>query len=132
MTMHTHDIQHQMETRAEGLLNAMVNGKYRNAVAHFDSTMTSLLPADKVEELWTAIQEKAGPFVEQISAHTVTEGELPIVVLTCKFAQENADLYVTFNETADIAGLHVGPAPDEQAEEETRPEAEVAAAAAPE
>ena len=100
-----------MQTRARALLNAMNHRDYRSAGAHFDSAMSSLLPATKVEELWTAIVTKEGPFVELSSARTVEEEGPPTVALLCKFATGSAELYVSFNKEADIAGLHVGPPP---------------------
>jgi hypothetical protein len=107
------DLEKKIETRAHAVLNAMVKREYANAIVHFDTAMTSLMPAIKLEELWKAIQEKAGPFVEQISTRLAGVEANPVVILLCKFEKGNLDLYVTFDAAANVAGLHVGPEPAE-------------------
>ena len=107
MTDNVQDIQNKMETRAQAVLNAMANHEFRNAIVHFDTNMTSLLPGNKLEEMWNTITDKAGPFVKLISAH-VADGK-PIVLLDCKFEQRNLELYVTFDESTNVSGLHLGP-----------------------
>ena len=101
----------KIETRAQALVNAMAKREYQNAGAHFDANMTSIMPTGKIEEFWTSIQEKIGPFVEQVSGSVTNAGATPVVVVVCKFEKQSADIYVTFDAASNVCGLHVGPAP---------------------
>lgn len=107
----TEEFQNKMVTRAQALLNAVAKREYLNAIVHFDTAMTSSMPAAKLEELWTSIQEKVGPFVEQVSARLAGVEATPIVTLLCKFARTNLDIYVAFDAAANISGLNIGPEP---------------------
>jgi hypothetical protein len=109
MTQNSSEIETKMMTRAQALLDAMAQREYRNAIMHFDTTMTSLMPADKVEELWTAIVGKVGSFVEKKESRMATIEGRPIVILVSKFEKDTIDIYVTFDANANISGLHVGP-----------------------
>jgi Protein of unknown function (DUF3887) len=111
MTPEEQDLKTKMEKRAQALVDAMAKHKYGDGIAHLNAKMASLMPAAKLEELWKAVLAKEGDFVAQVSRKVVKANGAHGVALVCKFARGTADIYVTFDASANISGLHFGPAP---------------------
>ena len=102
----TSEIRTKMMTRAEALVDAMARREYRNAPAHFDITMITLMPAENVEELWSQIVGSVGAFQERLGSRLETIHGRPIVTVLGKFEKANLAINVTFDANANISGLH--------------------------
>ena len=108
----TEDVKIKIENRAQALVNSMAKRDFRVAGDHFTSTMTSLLPANKIEEMWNVIEAKDGAFVEQVAGAVEINGEgVPLVILLCKFEKGNHNLFITFDWDCNVSGIHIAPAP---------------------
>lgn len=95
----------KLETMAEDFVDLLVNGNYDKAVANFDDTMTKVVPAEKLEEVWNSIIAQAGPFVEQLDVRKEKTLQYDIVFVTCKFEKLVLDVKVVFDGEKQITGL---------------------------
>jgi len=95
----------KLETMATGFVDLLVKGDYAKAVANFDATMTKVMPAEKLEEVWNSIIAQVGSFVEQLGVREEKTLQYDIVFVTCKFEKIALDVKVVFDSEKQITGL---------------------------
>lgn len=105
----------ELELRARDFLTRMEAGEYREARRGFTLSMKLALPQSKLEDLWAALQQQAGDFVQQGEARIVTEQGYQIAYVTCRFGLSALDAKVVFDKKGKIAGLFFQPAKDSTA-----------------
>ncbi len=104
--------------KAEAFVDLLAAGEYEKAVADFDATMTSVMPASKTREVWEQVTKQAGAFKTRLSVRTESAGIYDIILVTCQFAKTKLDVKVVFDPQQKIAGLFFVPP---QPEAEYRP-----------
>lgn len=110
MTQPNPETQAKLTIRTQALLNDITKRNYRNAIVHFDTVMTSTMPADKLEEVWSTVQTNVGPFVEKTSERFDSLEASPVVIFTCKFEKASIDMRVVFDGADNVSGLSFVPA----------------------
>lgn len=106
----------QFVPQAEAFMDNLHAGRFTNAEARFDKTMSAALPATKLAATWQAVNQQAGEFKRRHGARTEALPPYQIVLVTCEFARDWLDAKVVFNPKGEIAGLFFLPArkPDAQ------------------
>jgi hypothetical protein len=98
------------EAAARELVQNLAAGRTADAVAHFDATMKSALPAEKVAAVWTSIIGQFGAYRDVAEAHSSEEGPYHSVFLLTRFERANLTAKVVFNASGEVAGLFFVPA----------------------
>lgn len=110
-TLRAQEEQNVIRREPEGraFVRSMAEGRFDDCVAMFDSTMTALMPASKVQETWDVLQKQAGKFKEQQGIRHQRYGAYDIVLVTCRFEASPLDARIVFNPAGKIAGLFFVP-----------------------
>lgn len=95
--------------RARQLVADLVAGKHAEVVATFDETMTSALPAPKLEATWKAIVGQVGAFEAVEQARVERTDQHVAAILTCKFEKARLDARVAYDKAGKVAGLFFTP-----------------------
>jgi hypothetical protein len=101
-----------LQATAKKFVAQLAAGDFAAAVKSFDATMKEALPAEKLREVWGALNAQAGPFKDQIGARAASEGKYRIVFVKCRFEKTVLEAKVVFNEAKEIAGLFFLPPGD--------------------
>jgi len=99
----------ELETAARSFVTLMDKGDYDKAVADFDKTMTKLVPATKLEQIWKGILASAGKLKQQAGVRKEQVGAYEVVFVTCEFERLTLDAKVVFDGDKKIAGLFFVP-----------------------
>ncbi|MCX6134373.1 MAG: alpha/beta fold hydrolase [Ignavibacteriales bacterium] len=91
--------------RAKDFVGLLSKGEYAACVGFFDSTMTAVLSAEKLKESWDTVLVRVGPFKKQLRAWSQKYRLYDIVLVTCLFEKDSADVRVVLNEKKQVAGL---------------------------
>jgi dienelactone hydrolase len=87
----------------------LVAGRFAAAHQTFDDTMKSALPADKLEQTWTALERQVGRYIRPTAVrHETSAGHLAIIVQG-EFTQAPIDIRVIYGDTGSVAGLFFQP-----------------------
>ncbi len=98
-----------LERAAIEFVGQMERRDFTAAVSRFDSTMSVVMPAAKLEETWDLVEGQVGPF--QSWSRTIT-GETQgydYVLVTTTFENAVLDIRVVFDSDRRIAGLFFQP-----------------------
>lgn len=98
-----------LEQTATDWINLLVAGKFDEAVESFDSTMTQMMPADKLQAAWNSIIAQFGVFKDIKGTKTSPYGAYNIVFVTCNFDKAALDIQLSFDAEKKIAGLFFKP-----------------------
>lgn len=91
-------------------------GKFTDAAASFDATMTAALPADKLAQTWAGVVTGVGAFESIERARVEPVGAYRTVLVTCKFKNARLDAKIAFDKDEKVAGLFFVPAADPYAD----------------
>ena len=105
----TNVIGNELEVAARRFVTLMDEGDYETAIANFDETMTKLVPASKLEQIWKSITAAAGPLKQQTDARKEKVAEYDIIFVTCEFKRLTLDAKVVFDQEKMITGLFFVP-----------------------
>ena len=94
-----------VKTLAGEFVDLLEKGEYSKAVENFDLIMKVAMSAKKLENVWTELQKKTGPYVSRESMRTATKGKYTAVFVTCQFEKTKLDIKVVFNDKKQISGL---------------------------
>lgn len=100
---------------ARELTQKMAGGDYASVESHFDATMRSAMPEDKLREVWGQITGQAGAFQSLTSTRTEQLQGHDIVYVNCQFAKGKLAIKWVFDGSAQVAGLFVVPASEPEA-----------------
>ena len=107
-----------LDSMAIEFVDQLAGGEFSAATKRFDPTMSSAMPADKLEQTWNALQQQVGAFKQRIGTRQDKVQQYDVVFVTCAFENANIDIRVVFDSNAQIAGLFFQPA---QAAVESKP-----------
>ncbi len=96
-------------SEARTLVQNLADGKFETVVARFDETMKAALPADKLQEVWSALVEMHGPLTEELGVKLEVEGLFEVAYVTCRFTENTFDFKVVFDKNDRVTGLFVVP-----------------------
>lgn len=101
-----------LERAAIEFVGQMERRDFAAAVARFDSTMSTVMPAAKLEQTWDAVEGQVGPF-QGWSRTTAGESQgYAYVLVTSSFENAVLDIRVVFDDDSRIAGLFFQPHQD--------------------
>jgi len=95
--------------KAKRLVTQMVAGEFDKAVEPFDATMSRVLPASKLEEIWNGVIKQYGSLRQATDTRTEKVQQYTLVFVTCEFEQGKLDTKVVFNTEGEIGGLFFVP-----------------------
>jgi len=98
-----------IEDLAKDLVDSLASSNYKKAVENFDDTMKTVLPADKLKEVWNSLTVQSGAFVEQRDTRNEKIMGYDVIFVTCKFEKAVLDAKVVFNDKKQVAGLFFVP-----------------------
>ncbi len=99
----------ELEQAAAALVDHMAAGEFTAAVENFDATMQSVLPAAKLQEIWTGLQAQVGRFQNRASMRQEAQQGYRVVYAVCHFEHATLDAKVVFDQSGQIAGLFFVP-----------------------
>jgi dienelactone hydrolase len=94
---------------AQAFLTALTKGDYAAAARDFDDTMKKVLPGDKLEKTWKAIDDELGGFQKQTAVRVEKGAKYDFVFLTCRFGKQTVDLRVVFDKDRKLSGFQLVP-----------------------
>lgn len=94
---------------ASRLVDSLANQRFADAAKHFDPTMQSALPPQKLAQVWQSVIAQVGVFRRQTAVRTEQLPPYEIVFVTCEFEKASLDTKVVFNNAGQIAGEQAGP-----------------------
>lgn len=97
----------QLISMAETFIDQLNEGKYEEATKNFDETMSELLAAEDLEELWVSLNSQIGEFLDQEYTTTEEADGHQVVLITGVFNDADVMFQVTFDENEQIAGFYV-------------------------
>lgn len=104
-----------LPSQARGLVTAMAAKQFADVEAHFDSTMASALPAGKLADVWMQVIAQNGEFKAIAGVHHEELRGYPVMYVTCRFAKNELDVKLVFDDKGLVAGLFFAPATSEPA-----------------
>ncbi|MEE8360565.1 MAG: DUF3887 domain-containing protein, partial [Gemmatimonadales bacterium] len=104
-----------LERAAIEFVGQMERRDFTAAVARFDSTMSAVMPAAKLEETWDAVEGQVGPFQGWSRTTTGEAQGYDYVLVTATFDNAVLDIRVVFDDDLRIAGLFFQPHVDADA-----------------
>jgi len=98
-----------LEKRASEIVSLLAKRNFNDVTEYFDSTMKSALPANKLQSVWSSVESKYGPFVEQNEVRQEKMMGYEIRYVRSKFEKDILDVKVVFNDEGQVSGLFVIP-----------------------
>ena len=99
----------ELADRALELVQLMAEGSFSQVVLSFDETMAAALPAAKLAEVWQALEQQTGGFVEPSGVRMETAGGYRPVIVTGLFGEAKIDIRIVFDDQDRVAGLFFKP-----------------------
>jgi len=97
--------QEDLETLGRTLAQQMAAREFDKVVSRFDETMTRVMPAPKLAEVWDTVQKQVGDFQKITGTRTDTVNGYRRVIVTCAFAQMNLDVRIVLAADGRVTGL---------------------------
>jgi pimeloyl-ACP methyl ester carboxylesterase len=117
--------QEDLQSQARKLITSMAAHEYSAVEAQFDSTMHSVLPEQKLSQVWDTLITQNGDFESITTTRQQERQGYQIVFVTCRFAKATLDTKLVFDSRRQVAGLFFVPAktqsPTTPAEKSVRP-----------
>ncbi len=101
---------------AETFARQLADGDFDAAVNDFDETMRSVLPAPKLEVVWTQLEQQAGRFKSFGAPRPGKAAAFDAVYVPAEFEKATLDLQIVFDAKSRITGFFVKPAGAHQQE----------------
>jgi uncharacterized protein len=95
---------------ASEVVSELATHQFDKVFAQFAPVMSSALPADKLDDVWSEVITQAGAFQKIVSSRFVERGGYHNAVVTCAFEKLTIDIVLSFDDSGHIAGLHFAPA----------------------
>lgn len=99
-----------LAAKGRAFIDLLSQGKFGDATAGFDATMTAALPPEKLKEVWEGVLAGAGPLEKVEGARVAPAGAYKSVLVTCKFKNVKLDAKVAYDKEEKVAGLFFAPA----------------------
>jgi hypothetical protein len=115
------------EATARQLIAELSERRFHLVVKQFDDPLREALPPDKLETVWTTLEQHFGAFAKAGPSRIRMVGDVPTVYVACEFANQPIDAKIVFDAQGRVGGLWFLPAGTEApAPPETILEREVA------
>jgi len=98
-----------IERAARAFVEILAKEHFEEATKVFDSTMKKALPAEKLRQIWNALQEQVGAFERQLDVRKQKVRQYDVVFVTCKFASASLDVKVVLDSQKRVSGLFFVP-----------------------
>lgn len=98
-----------LSAQARNLVIAMATRQFDDVVAHFDSTMSAVLPAGKLSAAWESVIVQAGDFESIMGVRQEELRGYKVVYVTSKFAKSALDVKVVYDAKGQVTGLFFVP-----------------------
>ena len=95
---------------AEAFVRDLAARRFAKATEHYDATMRTALPAEKLEAIWAKLEEKHGAVASFGAPRTGQIGTYELVYVPVVFERDRLDVKVVFDRKDRIAGLFFVPA----------------------
>jgi dienelactone hydrolase len=95
--------------KAKAFVSQMAAGEFDKAVGPFDATMSRVLPATKLAEIWSGVVKQYGALQQATDTRTERVQQYTLVFVTCEFERGKLDTKVVFNTKGEIGGLFFVP-----------------------
>jgi dienelactone hydrolase len=95
---------------AEGIVDAIVAGKFTAVMSRFDATMKASITEEALRNGWASTLAQVGAFVRRGTAREEPNAQYRAVLIPCEFERGKLDLTVVFDAAGAIAGLSMRPA----------------------
>jgi hypothetical protein len=89
----------------------LADKKFAAAVESMDQNMKNALPADKLQQAWTATTTQMGAYKQQLGARSEKQAGYDTVLVTCDFEKGPLDIKVVYDTNRKVAGLFFVPTP---------------------
>ena len=99
--------------KTEDFFSLMATEKYPEAYVFFDANFKSKVPVTKLQEMWVAISEKLGKMQSVSVVSSKTQGELFILSVEGKFANDSQNFTLAYNKAEQIVGFFLQPKSDQ-------------------
>jgi dienelactone hydrolase len=99
----------ELVNQAKQFVELLAKEDFASATKNFDATMTKLISAEKLRELWTALNQQVGVYQKQLATRIEKSGKYDAVLVTCEFAKMPLDAKIVFDNQKQIAGLFFVP-----------------------
>jgi len=91
------------------LLTAFQKNDYDKVMTHFDQTMKTALPKEKLKDIWTTLEIQCGSYVKSGEITTDKYQTYDIVYILCEFKNVKLKMKTVFDTKGQIAGLFFVP-----------------------
>jgi hypothetical protein len=91
------------------ILNNLLKEKYEDVRKDFHSSLNTVLPVEKISEVWNTVISQSGAYKRILSTSVTTFQGYNQVKLRLEFDKENATLETTFTEDDKVLGLYIKP-----------------------
>lgn len=90
---------------AENMVDLMAKGDFKAATADFDSTMLSVMPAEKLGQVWASLAPQVGAFKSRTGTREAEDQGFKTVYVTCQFEKLSLDIKIAFDGSDKVSGL---------------------------
>lgn len=104
------------EKVARAVVSEIAAGNFDAAVARFDATMKSKLPADKLAAVWKRMVEQLGSYGGIAKTRVEQRDDLTVVYVTMDLAKMDFDAKVAVTPSGEVTGLFFVPAKPDASE----------------
>ena len=94
---------------AKELITGFKEGKMDVVASHFDETMKTALPEDKLKTVWKDLNSQCGEYQKYSKITTEKVENYDIVYLLCHFQNMNLRMKTVFNKKNQVSGLFFVP-----------------------
>ena len=84
-------------------------GKFEEAQAYFDDSVKEKLTPETLDKIWQQVTAKLGKLESVNGAQNKTQGEYQIVILNCKFTNDEQPFQFVFNKNNKLVGFNILP-----------------------
>lgn len=96
-------------TLAEKLTDALAQEDFSIVIKSFDDKMQSLLPFEKLQEIWQSLILQHGAFERRLATRTEIKSQYVVVFVTCQFKEFLLDIKIAINDLKQVIGLFFVP-----------------------
>lgn len=90
---------------ATEFVQSMVDGKFADATAHFDTAVSQAMSAERLKQTWETLIGHCGAFKKMGDARAIQEGGFDGAIVPCEFEKTTLDTKLFFDKDGKISGL---------------------------
>ena len=98
------------KTVARQFIELLDGGEYKSATKTFDATMSQVVSADRLKQIWEATLASSGEFEKQGDMSQAAAGPYAVVLVNSQFSKTNLTIKVVVDKQLKVAGLFFLPA----------------------